>query len=252
MAKDADWQALLVDGYEPVKRVQRVFRRLPSAPRCKLCQNPFHGIGGKLVGLAGFQPSRKNPNLCAKCCDGLPPGGLEVDIAVVFADVRGSTTLGEELGPTAFADRLNRFYAVATDVLVRHDAIIDKLIGDEVMALFIKGFAGEAYRERGAEAAIALAQADIGLPIGVAVNAGVAFVGNVGTGYVVDFTALGDAVNTGARLQSEAAPGEVVFLGEVYDLVADAHPGATRKRVEVRGREEAVDIAVLPCARFAS
>jgi adenylate cyclase len=252
VAKDADWQALLVDGYEPVRRAQRVFRRLPSAPRCKLCQNPFHGIGGKVMGLAGFKPSRKNPNLCAKCCDGLPPGGVELDIAIVFADVRGSTALGEELGPTAFAERLNHFYGVATDVLVRHDAIIDKLIGDEVMALFIKGFAGESYRRRAAEAAIALASADTKLPIGIAVNAGVAFVGNVGTGYVVDFTALGDAVNTGARLQSEAAPGEVVLLGEVYDLVADAHPGATRKRVDVRGRDAPVDIAVLPCGRFAS
>lgn len=252
VAKQADWQALLIDGYEPVRRAQKVFRRLPSAPRCKLCQNPFHGIGGKIVGLAGFKPSRKNPNLCAKCCDGLPPGGLEVDIAVVFADVRGSTALGEELGPTAFADRLNHFYGVATDVLVRHDAIIDKLVGDEVMALFIRGFAGDSYRQRAAQAAIALARADTRVPVGIAVNAGVAFVGNVGTGYVVDFTALGDAVNTGARLQSEAAPGDVVFLDEVYDLVAADHPGGIRKRVEVRGRDEPVDIAVLACGRFAA
>src|SRR5688572_7338974 len=94
VGKDATWEDLLVDGHEPVRRAQRLFRRLPSAPRCKLCQNPFHGIGGKLVGLAGFKPSRKNPNLCAECCEGLPPGGLEIDLAVVFADVRGSTGMG--------------------------------------------------------------------------------------------------------------------------------------------------------------
>jgi class 3 adenylate cyclase len=59
-------------------------------------------------------------------------------------------------------------------------------------------------------------------------------------------------VNTAARLQSEAAPGEVVLLAEVYDLVAAEHPGASRKRVEVRGRDAPVDIAVLACGRFAS
>jgi adenylate cyclase len=243
--KDASWEALLVDGYEPVRRAQRVFRRLPSAPRCKLCHNPFHGIGGKLVGLAGFKPSRKNPNLCSKCCDGLPPGGLEIDIAVVFADVRGSTGLGEELSPTDFAARLNRFYVTATEVLVRHDAIIDKLIGDEVMALFIRGFAGEDYRADAALAAVALSRAVTEVPIGVAVNAGTAFVGNVGSGSVVDFTALGDAVNVASRLQSYAAVGEVVLADELYELIEQEHPGAQRRRVEVRGREEAMDIAVL-------
>jgi len=81
----AAWQKVLVDGQETLKRAQRVFRHLPSAPRCKLCQNPFRGVGGRVMGLAGFKPSRKNPNLCARCCDSLPPGGLELDIAVLFA-----------------------------------------------------------------------------------------------------------------------------------------------------------------------
>src|SRR6267378_3386124 len=52
-----------------------MFRYLPSAPRCKVCHNPFGGFGGKLVGLFGFSRSRKNPNLCTNCCDTLPPGG---------------------------------------------------------------------------------------------------------------------------------------------------------------------------------
>jgi class 3 adenylate cyclase len=68
----------------------------------------------------GFTPSRKNRNLCAKCCDTLPRGGLEVDIAVLFADVRRSTALGEQLAPAAFAAVLNRFYHAATETLIRH------------------------------------------------------------------------------------------------------------------------------------
>jgi hypothetical protein len=75
VAKPIDWHRLLIDGYEPLKKGQRVFRRLPGDPRCKLCQNPFGGIGGKLFGVIGRKPSRKNPNLCQYCFDHLPPGG---------------------------------------------------------------------------------------------------------------------------------------------------------------------------------
>jgi adenylate cyclase len=245
MAKPLDWQRLLVDGYEPLKKAQRVFRRLPHDPRCKLCQNPFAGVGGKLVGLMGRKPSRKSPNLCQACFDMLPSGGIEIDIGVVFADVRGSTSIGQHSTATEFAGRLNRFYKTATDVLIHHDGLIDKLIGDEVMALFISGIAGPDYRRKAARAALELAAAVGDLPVGVAANAGIAFVGNVGSGTVMDFTALGDAVNIGARLQSYASPGEVVLAADLYGLVAVDHPGVRSELIEVRGRDEPVEVNVV-------
>jgi adenylate cyclase len=183
------WHKLLIEGHRPLRVARWVFRYLPSPPRCKVCHNPFGGIGGKLVGVAGFTPSRKNPTLCTRCCDTMPAGGAEVDLGVLFADVRGSTSLGERLEPAEFAARLNWFYEVATSVLIRHDAIIDKLIGDEVMALFIPGICGPNYYRRAADAAIALLRAvgydgsrEPRVPLGVAVNSGVAFVGNVVAG----------------------------------------------------------------------
>ncbi|QYG93750.1 adenylate/guanylate cyclase domain-containing protein [Iamia sp. SCSIO 61187] len=245
MAKPLDWHALLVDGYEPLRMAQRVFRRLPHGPRCKLCQNPFGGVGGRLMGLVGRRPSRKNPNLCQYCFDHLPPGGIELDVGVVFADVRGSTTMGEQRTATEFAAALNRFYATATDVVIRHDGMIDKLVGDEVMALFVSGLAGPDYRRRAALAALDLATSVQELPVGVAANAGTAFVGNVGSGAVMDFTALGDAVNVGARLQSHASPGEVVLAAELFALVAADHAGARSDSVEVRGRRGLVDVVVV-------
>lgn len=245
MAKPLDWQALLVDGYEPLKRAQRVFRRLPHDPRCKLCQNPFGGLGGKLVGLMGRKPSRKNPNLCQSCFDHLPSGGIEIDIGVVFADIRGSTAIGERSTATEFADHLNRFYAAATKVLIHHDGLVDKLIGDEVMGLFIPGLAGPDYRHKTALAAVDLAAIMHDLPVGVAANAGIAFVGNVGSGTVMDFTALGDAVNVGARLQAHASPGEVVLAAELYSLIAADHPDARSESVEVRGRDALIEVAIL-------
>src|SRR4051812_39866229 len=145
MAKAVEWRRLLVDGYEPLQRVQRVFRHLPSDPRCKLCQSPFGGVGGRLLSAIGRRPSRKNPSLCQYCFDHLPPGGLEIDVGIVFADVRDSASVGETSTASQFAEQLNRFYALATDVLIQHDGLIDKLIGDEVMGLFVPGLAGPDY-----------------------------------------------------------------------------------------------------------
>ena len=231
---------------------RRLFRYLPSPPRCKVCHNPFGGVGGKLVGLLGFARSRKNPNLCAMCCDRLRPGGAELDIAVLFADVRGSTAMGEHLETSAYAALLNRFYNAATEVLVRHDAIIDKLIGDEVMALFIPGICGPQYHRRAARAVLDLFTA-VGyeptgtawMPIGAAVNSGIAYVGNVGGENVVDFTALGDPVNTAARLASVAAEGEALLSETVYASVAREFPNLERRRLSLRGKETSVDVRVL-------
>jgi adenylate cyclase len=243
--KQLDWNALLVQGHEPFRIAQRVFRRLPSDPRCKLCLNPFGGLFGKAFAVFGREPSRKNPNLCQYCFDHLPPGGIEIDIGVVFADVRSSTALGERSNATDFAKRLNEFYAVATDVLIHNDGLVDKLIGDEVMGLFIQGVAGPDYRRKTALAAVELAERVTDLPLGVAANAGVAFVGNVGSGTVLDFTALGDAVNVGARLQAHALPGEVVLAAPLYPLIEEHHPGGRTECVEIRGREQPVDVVVL-------
>ena len=245
MAKPLDWEALLVKGYEPLKVAQRIFRWLPHDPRCKLCQNPFGGVGGKMVGLVGRKPSRKNPNICQACFDHLPAGGIEIAIGVVFADVRASTALGEQSDATTFAERLNEFYATATKVLIHNEGIVDKLIGDEVMGLFIQGIAGPDYRRKAAIAALELASKVSGLPLGVAANAGVAFVGNVGSGSVLDFTALGDAVNVGARLQAHASEGEVVLSASLYPLIEAQYPGGRPDRVAIRGRDQQVDIVVL-------
>ena len=175
-----------------------------------------------------------------------------MDIAVLFADVRGSTKLGEQSAPAEFAAVMNRFYGIATEVLIRHDAVIDKLIGDEVMALFIPGFCGPAYRRRAAEAAIAILEAvgDGGptaqrLSVGGAVNSGVAFVGNVGAEGVVDFTALGDAINTAARLRSIASPGEFLISETVYESVAEQFPDLARRTLTLRGKDTPVRVRVL-------
>ncbi|MEA2492703.1 MAG: adenylate cyclase [Thermoleophilaceae bacterium] len=240
---------VLNEGHWTIRGSHRVFRHLPSPPRCKTCYVPFDGIGGRVARLAGFKRSRKNPSLCSHCCESITGrGGAEVDIAVLFADVRGSTALGERATPTEFAALLNRFYSVATDTLVRHDAVIDKLIGDEVMAFFVRGISGPGYRRRAVEAGTELLSAvGYGTPegpwlsMGVAVNAGLAYVGNVGDA-VTDFTALGDTVNVAARMQGEAASGELLIR---EGLGPEPESRLQRRTLNLRGHQEPIEVLVV-------
>jgi adenylate cyclase len=161
--------------------------------------------------------------------------------------MRGFTGLAETEAPEELARLLNQFYGVATEVLSHHDAVIDKLIGDEVMALFLPAFAGVSYVQKMVSAAEGLlrgtghgSKEGPWFPLGLGLDQGLAFVGNVGSGVVKDFTAVGDVVNTAARLQGEAAPGQAVMSERVYQAVSDRYPQARPVRLELRGKRKPV------------
>jgi adenylate cyclase len=193
------------------------------------------------MGRLGFAPSRKNPRLCSRCFEKAPMGGVEMEVGILFADVRGFTALAERQTPRAVTELLNRFYATAVEVLCEH-AIIDKLVGDQVMALYLPGvFPGEPARHMVADARGLLAASGYPEPwveIGIGLDFGSAFVGNVGWGDVKDFTALGDVVNTAARLQAAAASGEIVMSSRVQDRAGDQAAGAERRELALKGKSE--------------
>ena len=160
--------------------------------------------------------------------------------------------MAEAKPPEEMAAFLSRFYAVATDVFTHHDAIIDKLIGDEVMALFVPAFAGQGYVEKMASAAEGLLQG-VGygskeapwLPLGIGLDHGLAFVGNVGAGEVKDFTAIGDVVNTAARLQGQAKAGQIIMTERVFQEVSARYPDAPRVELQLKGKSEPVAARVV-------
>ena len=212
-------------GHARVRRVVKLVSRLPSAPRCEACGNPFRGPGGALMRLVGKGPSRKNPRWCRMCFEMAPEGGATLTIGVLFADIRGSTALGERTPPKEIAEIMNRFYSDLTKVIVRH-GIVDKLIGDEVMGLYFPPLAPEGrYVDAMVSDARDLLRA-VGygteegprLEVGVGLDIGPAFVGVVGSGDVRDFTALGDVVNTAARLQAAARGGQIVMSADVATI----------------------------------
>ena len=184
--------------------------------------------------------------------DGDQNGGAEIDCSLLFADVRGSTALAETMRPQAFKTLLNRFYETAAAVLYEHDAMLDKFVGDEVVAIFIPALSGDRHAARAVAAAKALLHAtghdDPGgpwLPIGAGIQTGIAYVGAVGDGPSTVLTALGDTVNVAARLASAAGAGEVVISEDVAraaDLDMDA---GERRSLDLKGKSASVAVVVL-------
>jgi adenylate cyclase len=221
--------------------LHRLNRSLPTNPRCKLCYVPFGGLGR----LLGIRPSRKNPNFCRGCFESAPMGGHELEVGVLFADARGFTAWAAGEAPTEVAAALNRFYGGAAASLMAHDAIIDKFSGDEVMAIFVSAIPSLGAKTcdqmlAAAEEMMVAAKGSFReLPIGVGLHCGTAWVGNVGTDGMKDFTALGDVVNVAARLQGCAGPGQIVMSEDVYSRLA-APPQAAEQQFEVKGK-------VTPC-----
>ena len=121
---------------------------------------------------------------------------------MLFADVRGSTTMAERMSGEEFNRIMNRFYATATDVLIRSDAMIDKLVGDEVIGLFLPLFSGRQHARRAVQAARELLRAsgngDVGgpwIPVGIGVHTGVAYVGLTLT--IIAFSAVTNSIKVG-------------------------------------------------------
>ncbi len=251
---DDDWLQMLTEGEPAMRSFNHLMRLLPSSPRCKLCNSPFKGWGGILMRWVGRDQSRYNPRFCEKCDRFENPGGAEVVLTMLFADVRGSTTLAENMSALDFSQLMNRFYVVASDVLVKTDAMVDRLMGDEVIGLYIPGIAGQEHPRRAIEAAQELLKATghndrhgPWLPVGVGIHTGLAFVGVVGgtDGNPTDFTALGDNVNITARLASNADPGKILMSDAAYSASGLLLENMERQQLELKGRSEPIGVHVL-------
>jgi adenylate cyclase len=162
---------------------------------------------------------------------------------------------GRTNAPCNFHAFLDRFYRLASDSIVAHDGIVDKVVGDEVIGLFFGGITGPRHAAAAVAAAIDLAKRAarasttpaVAIPVGTAVHTGEAFVGATGLGTTVDdFTALGDAVNITARLASAAAAGEVMVSVATAEAAGMTTDRLERRTVAIRGRIEPIEVIVLP------
>ena len=179
-------------------------------------------------------------------------GGDRQLVSCLFADIRGFTAFSERMDPVRLLDVLNRYLGAAAEAVLREEGTLDKFLGDAVMAIFNAPEQQEDHALRAVRAAAGVrdgiqalhgkAPAEERLSFGIGVHVGEAVVGLVGTELRLDYTAIGDTVNTAKRIQENAARGQVLLSGTFHELVADHVEAVEREPLRVKGREAAVPV----------
>lgn len=245
-----DWFA--VDAHASEKLFAKTYRLLPHDPRCKICASPFEGLGGVMMRtMFNRRRSGLNPQFCNICEDYVKKnqGGAEVEMSMLFADVRGSTALSEHMSPMEFQKLINRFYVETTLVIARENGLVEKLAGDAVAAFWGAGFAGENYVARTIRTAQKIQQTmqAQNIPVGIGIHAGVAYFGAMGSeGGLVDISAIGDEVNTAARIASKAAAGEILVSDAAILSQTEVDAGTLASRtLELKGISKPITVRVM-------
>jgi len=249
---DQMWRDWFMDDAFKVERVfTRVFHILPHDPRCKLCNSPFDGTGGFIMGaMFGRKRSSLNPLFCNICEEYAQkhPGGAEVEMSMLFVDVRGSTALSEQMSPVEFQKLINRFFVGATKAIGQEDGLVEKLAGDAVAAFWGAGFAGKNYVMKTIRAAqkIQKAMEEQKIPVGIGVHAGVAYFGAMGSAEgLINISAIGDEVNTAARIASKAAAGEILVSEAILSQAEIDTSKLESRQLELKGISELVPVHVM-------
>lgn len=184
----------------------------------------------------------------------IPLGGTLKDIAVLFVDIRGFTTLSEKLSPREVVDLLNDYFENITNAVFNNQGTLDKFIGDAAMAVFNSPFDLEDYTYKAVKTALDIQKCSeeiarishektgIKIGFGVGVNCGEAIIGNMGSEYRVEFAAIGDTVNTASRLEGVAKAGQVIISKKVYDRLKGRIDVTWLGNVSLKGKAKEVEI----------
>ncbi len=244
-----DW--FMDDAFKVEKIYTHALHMLPHDPRCKLCNAPFDGAGGFIVGaLLGRKQSTLNPHFCNICEDYAKknPGGAEVEMSMLFVDVRGSTALSETMSAMEFQKLINRFFIGTTKIIGEEYGLVEKLAGDAVAAFWGAGFAGKNYITRTIHAAQKIQKAMDAqkIPVGVGVHAGVAYFGAMGEeNGLINISAIGDEVNLAARIASKAAAGEILVSESALEQAHIDGSEMESRKLELKGISGQIPVRVM-------
>jgi len=204
----------------------------------------------------GIRPSRMNPNLCTICELGfskvMRARNVTIDATVMFADVRNYTDMSQSLPQNAMSRLLDTFYDACASAIWEQDGLLNKTIGDAVMAVFNfpvshpdhAARAVRAARElqrRCHEARAALDLGAIDFGIGIGISTGALSFGEFGRSHR-DLTAIGTVVNTAARAQSAAAPGQILVTRAVVGSVGEELARSVAGQYQLKGFAEAIEL----------
>lgn len=179
-------------------------------------------------------------------------GGENRHIAVLFVDIRGFTTMSESLKPEEVVEILNEYLSLTTKSIFDNEGTLDKFVGDATMAVFNAPFALDDYifkavcaawdMKAGSDAIAEKFEKRFGKSVafGIGVNCGEAVVGNIGCEFRMDYTAIGDTVNTAARLESNAKRGQILISEAVYEAVKDRVEATPIGEIPLKGKHKGV------------
>jgi len=218
------------------------------ANRCVVCDTALSGPESVLPRAFGIHRSSHNPNVCSRCKTHIGNRQM-VDITTVFADLSAFTEMTHELGPERASEVVQAFLQMATETLIKYDALIDKYIGDSVMAIFNIPIQHPDHTRLAAAASLEIQSKmvklrkrfGLDLRARIAVASGVAQVGQLGSRQFRDYTAIGDVVNLAARLEAETRAGEIILHGKVFDRAASDISGTVgEEMLTLKGFNEPV------------
>lgn len=180
--------------------------------------------------------------------DALSLGGANQVVTTLYSDIRGFTTMSEQLAPEVVVKLLNEYFGEMTPIVFEHDGLLDKYIGDGLMALFGVPYSSDKAAANAVGAAVAMQRRMITLneelqrlslptiAIGIGLNTGTVTVGYIGSDQRTDYTAIGDAVNVAARLEQQAGPWQILISQSTRDAMGDVFPVKTVGEIKVKGR----------------
>lgn len=206
--------------------------------------------GVQLSALERFLSPAISRKITAEAAD-IRLGGESQRITLLFADVRGFTTMAEKMNPREAVEVLNEFFSRMTNVIFEHDGTLDKYLGDGLMALFGAPFALQNDAEAAVRAAVdmqkSLAELNVSsgkapLSIGIGIHTGEAVVGFLGTERRMDYTAIGDTVNVASRLTSQAGPSQIVISSATHARLTQQIPCSQLSAMKLKGRAEPIDV----------
>lgn len=212
------WHTIFAEGHPDLSAQQTFHGKLPKDPRCRLCKAPFSGLGGLYMRFRGKKASSRNENYCNACDAFLDqfPGGAEVEMSMLFADIRSSTVYADQSNPQAVSNRVNSFLDATTKAITDNDGFILAFYGDCVVAVWPPGFSGPDHAKKALAAAEKIAaNAKVGqdpIPVGVGIHSGPVYIGTVqaAKGLFRDVSIFGVNVNITARLAGQAQAGEAI------------------------------------------
>ena len=247
------WHTVFQNGHPDLAKQHWLHRKLPLKPRCRICLAPFRGIGGWWMRLKGKGQNSRNPNYCNACDQFLQafPGGAEVDLSILYVDIRQSTEFAEDHEAAAVSQRINSFLNQAIGLITDHDGFVMAFYGDCIVAVWPPGFSGEHHATKAQRAAVEMARDNrlVGesgekIPVGVGVHTGKIFISTVSAleGSFRDISVFGRNVNLTARMADKANAGEVLASADLISAAGGSPENFSSETVELKGISEPVEV----------